>query len=138
MNLLAYLAIPSLLSVCFLIAAHTLQTLNMRLGETEPLPDRAWPEPEQLQLAWRRSRAKIRPTQRAMGIAHLRLRERLQPQLSSARLLAPPKRFARPLLAAPVSVSFEAMHRALVLPGLLERLKRAQIPVFAGSLPLLA
>ena len=37
-TLLALLAVPSVLSICFLLAANTLQMLNMRLGDRSRLP----------------------------------------------------------------------------------------------------
>lgn len=38
MTLLVLMAIPSFVALCFLAAAHTLQTMNLRLAETAPLP----------------------------------------------------------------------------------------------------
>ena len=39
MTLLAFLAIPSFVALCFLAVAHTLQTLNLRLAESTPFPE---------------------------------------------------------------------------------------------------
>lgn len=41
MTLLAFLAIPSFVALCFLAVAHTLQTINLRLAGSTPLPSEA-------------------------------------------------------------------------------------------------
>jgi hypothetical protein len=41
LTLLALLAIPSFVALCFLAIAHTLQTMNLRLAEWAPLPAEA-------------------------------------------------------------------------------------------------
>lgn len=142
MNLLTLLAIPSFFSVCFLIAAHTFQTMNMRLAQNEPYPDIP-AVPEMLPINWRRrTRARIRPTQRAIGIANLRPnRAWLQLHPSTALVRAthsPDERFTRSAFAGRRSVSFKVLHRALVVHGLLPSGERPEISAFAGSLPLLA
>jgi len=139
-NLLTLLAIPSFFSVCFLMAAHTFQTMNMRLAQNEPFPDIPMPSPELIPASWRgRIRSRVRPTQRAIGIAHLRTnRPWLQPQATTALVRAADERFTRPILPSRRSVSLEVLHRALVVYGLLPRAERPEVPSFAGSLPLLA
>ncbi|KAA6462136.1 hypothetical protein DYQ86_11000 [Acidobacteria bacterium AB60] len=138
-NLLAFLAVPSLLSVCFLMVAHTFQTMCMRLGEEMPLPSDPAPVLEAFQVSCRgRRRARIHPTQRAMGIAHLRLkREWLQAQ---PRLLrAPEPRTRRRLLPNPAPSPTYALHEALQLNGFFARMRHVPLPALtAGSLPLLA
>ena len=44
MTLLAFLAIPSFIALCFLAIAHTLQTMNLRLAENAPFPSEFSPD----------------------------------------------------------------------------------------------
>jgi hypothetical protein len=113
--------------------------MNMRLAQNEPYPDLPF-VPEMLPINWRRrTHARIRPTQRAIGIANLRP-NRAWPQLqtTTALIRAADERFARPAFASRRSMSFKVLHRALVVHGLLPGGERAEISAFAGSLPLLA
>ena len=41
MNLLAFLAIPSFIALCFLAVAHTFQTMSLRLSANAPFPSEA-------------------------------------------------------------------------------------------------